>query len=111
MTVPSAGRSVPVLTQAARNKELTLLLLFPNGDRRLVPQSWTDAVPAGKPHPLPSREASLAPLVDLLRFRAVVDALLQRLPADQDTPDSSLVERTVGWYAPGVSRSIPGRSR
>ena len=81
---------MPVLTQAVRDEELTLLLLFPNGDRRFVPVAWTDAVPPGCLDPPPRRDECLAPLAALLRARAIVDALLQRLSAAEETPDANL---------------------
>ena len=87
---PLVGTTLPVLTQAVRNEELTLLLLFPNGDRHFVPVAWTDAVPPECLDPPPRRDECLAPLAALLRARAIVDALLQRLSAAQEAPDANL---------------------
>ena len=84
---PLADRTLPALTQAVRDGELTLLLLFPNGDRRFVPVAWTDAIPAKHSDPVPVRDATLAALADLRRARAIVDALLQRLLAAEETHD------------------------
>ena len=40
-----AGPSVEVLNQICLQDRLYLLLLFPDGSRRLVPAEWTDAEP------------------------------------------------------------------
>ena len=113
-TVPSAGWQDPAGPDSAiRNDELTLLLC-PNGDRRFEPVAWTDALPAEDRDPLLGRNANLARLVDLLRTRAIVDALLQRLNSAQETPDASLapaVPVTIATGHPGHARSDRGDLR
>ncbi len=49
---PVEGRKLAVLGRMRRHGQPELLLVFPDGAKRLVPESWTDAVPAvGAPIP------------------------------------------------------------
>jgi hypothetical protein len=42
---PLEGRSLPVLGRMRRHGRLELLLVLPDGSKRLIPQVWTDAEP------------------------------------------------------------------
>jgi hypothetical protein len=68
-----------VLGWTHRCGQLHLILVLPDGSRSLIPATWTDfeggVTVTGRPH-----HTSLATLPDLLQARAVVDALLRRLP-------------------------------
>ena len=44
---PVEGRELAVIGRMRRHGQPELLLVFPDGSKRLVPESWTDAVPAG----------------------------------------------------------------
>jgi hypothetical protein len=82
---PLLGKQLPVYGWMRRHGRLDLILVLPDGSKSLVPASWTDLDPrvAGKPEPEPS--GSLAPVSQLLRARAVVDALLARQNAQVDS--------------------------
>ena len=68
-----------------RHGRLDLILVLPDGSKSLVPASWTDLDPqiTGRPEPEPS--GGLAPVSQLLRARAVVDALLARQGAQVES--------------------------
>lgn len=70
---PLLGRSLRVLGRIRRHGRLELLVVLPDGSKRLIPQAWTDAeqdtVPNG---------ATLGSLVDLLAACALVGDLAER---------------------------------
>ena len=76
-----------VLGWAHRRGSLHLLLVLPDGTRSLIPAAWTD-LHDGPNAPRANRHAAtLASLVQLLRARTIVDALLRRLGAsDREAP-------------------------
>lgn len=82
---PLFGKSLPVYGWMRRHGRLDLILVLPDGSKALVPGSWTDLDPqiAGTPEPEPS--GGLASVSQLLRARAVVDALLARQRAQVDS--------------------------
>src|SRR5207244_1013152 len=43
---PFAGRSLPVLGRMRRHGVVELLVVLPDGSKRLIPASWTDLDPA-----------------------------------------------------------------
>jgi len=66
-----------------RKGRMHLVLILPDGSKSLIPADWTDFA-----SPAPAQRAVSAPIAvtfgslqDLLHARAVVDALLSRLPA------------------------------
>ena len=89
-----------------RQGQPSLLLLFPDGSRRFVPVTWTDAAP--DPVTAPSRK-TLAPLHDLLRARAIIDDLLQRLPAAQENPDAPPADTSTATSS--AAAAVPRRPR
>ena len=81
---PFEGRSLHVLGVTHRKGRLHLVLILPDGSRSLIPADWTDlALPTQLGSA--SSAATLGSLEDLLRARALVDALLGRLaPATRE---------------------------
>ena len=73
---------MPVLKQLYRQGHLRLLLLFPDGSRRIVPVEWTDAATGGGFVP-PDDLELVADARDLLRLRFLVDALLRRSESEE----------------------------
>ena len=82
---PLFGKLLPVYGWMRRHGRLDLILVLPDGSKSLVPADWTDLDPqiAGTPEPEPS--GSMASIRQLLRARAVVDALLARRCAQVDS--------------------------
>jgi len=82
---PLLGKQLLVYGWMRRHGRLDLILVLPDGSKSLVPASWTDLDPqiAGRPEPEPS--GGLASVSQLLRARAVVDALLARQGAQVES--------------------------
>jgi len=82
---PLVGKWLSVYGWMRRHGRLDLILVLPDGSKALVPGSWTDLDPqiAGAPESEPS--GGLASVSQLLRARAVVDALLARQCAQVDS--------------------------
>jgi hypothetical protein len=82
---PLFGRWLPVYGWMRRHGRLDLILVLPDGSKSLMPASWTDLDPqiAGAPEPEPS--GGMASVSQLLRARAVVDALLARQRGQLDS--------------------------
>ena len=89
-----------------RQGQPVLLLLFPDGSRRFVPVAWTDAGP--DPVTAPRRQ-TLAPLQELLRARAIIDDLLQRLPAAKEIPNAPPADTSTGHST--AAAAVPRRPR
>ena len=66
-----------------RKGQTILILILPDGSKSLVPAEWTDFAGRTQAQPtvLSPGAATLGSLEDLLHARAIVDALLSRLPA------------------------------
>ena len=79
---PLQGLPLPIIRLVCRQGRLELLLQTPDGSRRFVPLEWTAAVTAAPA--LPSH-SGLTSLAGLLRLRTIVDALLQRPPAAEES--------------------------
>ncbi|MCE2516167.1 MAG: hypothetical protein J4F37_14385 [Acidobacteria bacterium] len=60
------------------------LLVFPDGNRRLVPVAWTDAASDGANDRVAHAAHTLAGIADLLQTRTIVDALLRRLETEEE---------------------------
>src|SRR5829696_4535785 len=91
-----------------RRGALLLLVVLPDGSRSLIPASWTDWQAAADDPFEPgaaAREPCLAPLADLLRARALVDAVLGCCLIPQAAPAAD--EESCHATDPGVSRSFP----
>ena len=82
---PLFEKSLSVYGWMRRHGRLDLILVLPDGSKSLVPGSWTDLDPeiAGAPEPEPS--GGMASVSQLLRVRAVVDALLARQRGQLDS--------------------------
>ena len=65
---PLEGRSLPVLGRMRRHGQLELLLVLPDGSKRLIPQAWTNANEAT----VHDVVATLGSLADLLVACALV---------------------------------------
>jgi hypothetical protein len=91
---------------------LLLLVVLPDGSRSLIPASWTDwSAATNEPFESGSnrREPCLAPLADLLRVRALVDALLGRCLIPQAAPAAD--EESCHATDSDVSRKLPHRNQ
>jgi hypothetical protein len=67
---PVEGRELAVLGRMLRHGQPELLLVFPDGAKRLVPESWTDAVPQEGNEP-----GTLGAAADLLALSVLISAL------------------------------------
>lgn len=67
---PAEGRKLAVLGRMRRHGQPELLLVFPDGAKRLVPESWTDAVPREEAGP-----GTLGAATDLLALSVLISAL------------------------------------
>src|SRR6266511_2046010 len=68
---PLDGQQVRVLGRLRRHGEAELLVVLPDGSKRMIPLSWTDAQPAGEC----DGAATLGGLGDLLAACVLVAAL------------------------------------
>jgi hypothetical protein len=68
---PLEGLRVRVLGRLRRHGAAELLVVLPDGSKRMIPQTWTDAEAAGAGEPA----ATLGSLADLLAACVVVSAL------------------------------------
>ena len=100
------GEVLPVLQRMVRQGPPVLLLLFPDGSRRFVPVAWTDAGPDPVTAP---RRRTLAPLQELLGARAIIDDLLQRLPAAKEIPNAPPADTSTGPST--AAAAVPRRPR
>src|ERR1700719_2469377 len=82
---PFEGCRLPVIRSLTRRGVLELLVILPDGSRTLIPAAWTDrncrqdaglVSPAGD---IADAAEDLCTISDLLKARAVTDALLSRL--------------------------------
>ena len=71
---PLEGQSLRVLGRMRRHGQLELLLVLPDGSKRLIPQAWTDA----HEDALGDVVATLGSLVDLLAVCALAGELAGR---------------------------------
>lgn len=74
---PFQGRSLSVLGQMRRHGRLELLLVLPDGSKRLIPRAWTDAEPDTPDTPC-GQEVTLGSLADLLAACVLVGQLGDR---------------------------------
>ena len=78
------GRELRVYSRCTRGRQLQLLVIHPDESRSLIPASWTDwstrvlGHTAAGEHKGPA-SLVLASVTDLLKARALVDALLGRM--------------------------------
>jgi hypothetical protein len=75
---PLQGRSLAVYGWTHRHGRLVLILVLPDGSKSLVPAGWTDLAQEITSASEVEASGSLASVSQLLRVRAVVDALLAR---------------------------------
>ena len=68
---PLDGQRVRVLGRLRRHGGVELLVVLPDGSKRMIPQAWTDAQPAGQC----DGAATLGGLGDLLAACVLVSAL------------------------------------
>jgi hypothetical protein len=84
------GRELQVFSRCKRARQLQLLLILPDESRSLIPASWTDW--AARKHGTslaPSEPGILAALADLLKTRALVDALLGHMAQAKESDDAT----------------------
>jgi hypothetical protein len=72
---PFDGRELPVLGSMRRHGALELLVVLPDGSRRLVPAAWTDLQPAP---PGDDADGTLGTVADLLDVSALISGLRAR---------------------------------
>jgi hypothetical protein len=68
---PLDGQRVRVLGRLRRHGQAELLVVLPDGSKRMIPQTWTDAEPAGEG----DAGATLGALGDLVAAYVLVSAL------------------------------------
>jgi Family of unknown function (DUF5372) len=68
---PLDGQQVRVLGRLRRHGQAELLVVLPDGSKRMIPQTWTDAEPTGET----DAAATLGALGDLLAACVLVSAL------------------------------------
>jgi len=99
---PLDGKVLKVMGWMQRNGILHLTLLLPDGTRSLIPAAWTNLkLTAADNSPSPSSQ-SLAPppigsVLDLLRARTIIDALIQRLDCIEPAVEEDKRETTNGF--------------
>jgi Family of unknown function (DUF5372) len=76
---PFEGQPLPVLGSMRRHGAHELLVVLPDGSKRLVPASWTDAAPGGGSAP-----GTLGAAADLLGLSVLVSALCARSPDERE---------------------------
>jgi hypothetical protein len=86
---PLEGMSLRMLGRMRRHGRLELLVVLPDGSKRLIPQAWTDQ--AAEEADGSEAVATLGSLADLLAVCALVDdlagqALMVRGQADRTSP-------------------------
>ena len=117
---PFEGRPLPVLGSMRRHGTRELLVVLPDGSKRLVPESWTDAAPPAGDGP-----GTLGTAADLLSLSVLVSALCARSrdereqaarkpPAREDNraacPAQSAARGSSGATA-GTDRPVSGGRR
>jgi len=82
---PFEGRSLQVLGSMRRHGAAELLVVLPDGSKRLIPAAWTDLEqpPGGGG----DAAATLGPVPDLLRLSVLVCDLCARAAGRQDRAD------------------------
>jgi hypothetical protein len=78
---PFEGQALPVLGRMRRHGRVELLVVLPDGSKRLIPASWTDLDTPGAPDGAPgaSPAGTLGSVADLLHAVAVVRGLAARV--------------------------------
>jgi len=82
---PFEGQSLAVWSTMQRKDRTILVLNLPDGSKSLIPAEWTDFASRIQAQPTApaTGAATIGSLEDLLHARAIVDALLSRLPTFQ----------------------------
>jgi hypothetical protein len=90
---PMEGERVGVLRRWRRKHGgMDLLVVLPNGRKRLVPQAWTDADPAAGTDVDEDVAATLATVQDLSAAVVIVSALSRRAAGEQAAAQSTCEE-------------------
>src|SRR5271166_2695765 len=104
---PFEGRVLLALGAVHRRGVALLLVVLPDGSRSLIPAGWTDlaAMPVAEPTAATEndRHHSLARLVDFLRARTILDALLSRVSSPRSDPATT--EESCRATDSGASRA------
>jgi hypothetical protein len=88
------GQELRVYSRRKHGRQPHLLLVLPDESRSLIPASWTDwservlGQSAGSDHHAEPTSRVLASVADLLRARALVDALLGRMAPAKESDDA-----------------------
>jgi hypothetical protein len=90
---PWEGEQVAVLRRwRRRHGRIDLLVVLPDGRKRLIPRAWTDAEPAGDAAQENGPVATLGGIEDLLAAVVVVSALGKRTHGEQAAAQSTCEE-------------------
>src|SRR5438876_7601998 len=90
---PWEGERVAVLRRWRRKQgRMDLLVVLPNGRKRLIPQAWTDAGPVGDAAEENGPVATLGGIEDLVVAVVVVSALGRRTRGEQAASQSTSEE-------------------
>jgi hypothetical protein len=92
---PLEGERVQVLRRVRRYDRVDLLVLLPDGRKRMIPQAWTDAEPAGDDGA--EEVSTLGTIGDLLAACVVVSALSKRAFEEQAARQSTCEEDDHAW--------------
>ena len=101
------GQSLGVLNRINRRTGVLLMVLCPDGSRRLIPMEWTDAATTAIADQRCPASLLPAECHDLLRLRALVDALLRRYEAEPHHATEPDLSRNGGASCSAVGE--PGR--
>ena len=106
---PFEGQSLAILGSIHKRGRLYLTLILPDQSRSHIPAAWTDLTPTSAAPAMPS--ATLGSLDDLLRTRAIVDALKRNLPPPPE-PTAELAQESARAAVAAVSElPRPPRTR
>ena len=115
---PFEGRRLPVIRSLTRRGVPELLVILPDGSRTLIPAAWTDRSGRQDAGLMSSvgddtdAAENLCTISDLLKARAVTDALLSRLVEsvpEQEGDDA--VGIGISRPARGAGRELRGEMR
>jgi hypothetical protein len=111
---PLQGQRVQVLRRWRRKHgRVDLLVVLPNGGKRLIPQAWTDAEAVGDvAADWDDPAATLATVADLSAAAVIVAALVRRNHEEQAASQSTREEdNDAACPAQSAPNAVPGATR
>ena len=103
---PMEGRELAVIGQMRRHGIPELLLVFPDGAKRLLPESWTDAVPREEAE----APGTLGAAPDLLALAVLISALCARVQDEREQAARKPPAREDDRAACPAQSAAPGGS-